>query len=908
MATPPALAGRAPERAWLHALVSAAASGRSSVHVLEGEAGVGKSALIREAVAALGDQVAVIPVSGVEAEVDLPFGALQRVVLAQSAVVERMPEAARTVLRTATGLEDGVVGGRLTIGMALLALVTTAAEDAPAFVCVDDAQWIDEESLAALAFVAHRIEADRVVMLFARRPGDAGPVHLAGFPVRTLTGLDEEAAIELLHRVTSSVDRGVARQIVESTGGNPLALVELGAELTDRHLGGAAPLPSPLPLGDRFRELYAGRLRALPADTLRWLGIAAADPHGDLALIEDAARESGLPPTASAEAERARLVTVADRVEFRHPLIRAAVQASTTSSERRDAQRWLAGAAERRGDAARALHHRAAATDGVDLDLARDLEAASAVATSRGNLAAAARLLIRAAAASDPRGRAALLVSAAEASSWAGALSQVSALLAEIDEAQLDEAQRARVAFIVDSLRVLTFDDGVFTGQAAAFVGLSETLGDHADALFAVCMAVRYLLLSGELTADTSYAAVGALALARTEGRDPSPVVASLRAFGGLAAGAPVVGVDAYLLARRLFTDGVSPESEHFLGFPGVLAAAGLVVDDLGRDRILDALETTARPHGGEYVVGNFVAFRGYFDLVAGRLTHGRARHLESVTMLRLIGYEPDYAPFRAMAAAIRAWSGDPVVTRAEYDGAVAVDARAGYGSGVEQWRRAWLLTLVAQGDYDAAAELVPAWAGAEAIAEGYLLADLLEVAHHVDDRTTIERLRSALAERAALLESPTSAALLAWTRAVVDDDWDDVIPALEAARAPLYLGRAHLLWGERLRRARRRGEAAAQLERARAIFEREGARLWVERVDRELAPLDSSTVRAELGVDALTAQEAAVARLAADGETNAEIAARLFLSSNTVDYHLRKVFRKLDVTSRRQLRTVFSG
>lgn len=894
------LVGRESELRWLRALVTAAAAGRSSAHVLEGDPGIGKTALLAAVADELAPAAVLLQVAGVEAEVDLPFAALQRIVLERRAVVSALPPAHRSALLVATGLEPGAVGDRLAVGMAVLALIAELAEAAPVFLWIDDAHWLDEDSLATFAFVARRVLADRIAVVFTRRTDATSSVHLAGLPTRRLDGVAVADGIALLQR-GGLVERHVAERIAIATGGNPLALLDLGVELTRRQLDGATPLPDPVPLGTHLQEHYAHRVRALPPDSRRWLLLAATEPDGELGLIAAAAADAEIPLGASAAAERARLIAITDRVAFQHPLIRSAVFGAATRDERHGAHLLLGRAAAAHGEPGRALLHRAAAAEGVDAVLAEELEHAAADAAARANVAARARLLLRAAQASPPEQRAQRMLNAIEAAFWSGAIGQARSLLAQLDPALLDEPGRMQVELMIATIRLTTLEDDAFAGLSAAFLRCAEVFERHGlmgEALGSAGMAVRYTWLSAELTRDTSEVAIAAVNLRLARGDGAASL--SLRALAELLAGDADRGIAAYRAAVEAFST-IEAGQAAFLGFPGVVQAAGLLLDDASRDRIMAELVRVAAPGGGNYILANMLSFRGHFDLQSGRLQRGRSRHDEATLLLNLIGYPDEYEPTRAMRAAIRGWTAAPAIDRAELDAGVEACRRLGYGAGIVQWRRAWMANRVAEGNYAEAWQVGRLLRGADA--DGFLLTELIEVALRAGEAPVAERMRAELRERARL-PSASGAALLARADAQFDAaNWPAAIARLRMAQAPMYLGRAHLAWGEELRRLRRRSEALQQFREAAAIFEAEGAPVWSARAARELGV---EHVPSALGD--LTPQEATVARLAADGETNGVIAERLFISANTVDYHLRKVFRKLDVTSRRQLRGALRG
>ena len=912
-----ALLGRTSELVWLISLGSAAGSGHSSTNIIEGDPGVGETALLDAATKKMATDLAVVSIAGVEAEVDLPFGTLQRLVLTYRSAAEKLPEQHRSTLLVTTGLEKGVAGDRLSIGMALLSLFSRISEPNGAFVWVDDAHWVDPDSLATIAFVARRILADRMALVFTRRPYQDDRNLLTGLPVRHLGGLDLASAIDLLERgVGRPVERLVAERITKATGGNPLALLDLGAELTPPQVEGTALLPDPMPLGTHLQQHYARQILSLPPDTRRWLLLAAAEPDGDFALVATAGADAELPLPASSAAEQANLVAITDRVTFRHPLIRSAVYGAATREERRTAHHHLSRAAHSRGATTRSLLHRAAAIDGVDAALADQLEAAALAAAAHANEAARTDLLIQSAHASPPGRRAMRLLRAAQSALWAGAIAQAKGLLAEIDDTELDEPGRLTVELVAGDLRIKSLDNDAFAGRAAAFLRVSEMLdrcGRRRDALISASMAIRsaWDSQSQSRSIDDTDIARSMLQVARRND-DAQPVSLSVRTLCELMVGDPQHGVDAYRTAVDAYTQHVTADQDYLSGFAGVVGAAGLLLDDLSRDRIMAAVEKAARAGAGRYILCNIVTLRCNFDLQSGRLGTARARLAEIESLLNLIGYPIDYPPLVAARAAMRGWTSSPPIEKAELHRNVAECERIGYGAGIEQWRRAWVGNRIALGEYTEAAILAADLAVHTATADGFLLGDLIEIAARTGQITQAQKLRCVLETRGARLPTATYAGLLCWADAFIGDDSETAfrgaIHHFENADATLYTGRAHLALGEWLRRRRRRNQAQTHLRTAAQIFSKQGATGWAQRAGRELAPLG---VVAPKGAPApgadLTPQEWTVARFAAEGATNGDIAERLYLSPSTVDYHLRKVFRKLGVTSRRQLRTTLT-
>jgi AAA ATPase domain len=437
-----ALRGRRDECAVLDRLGERARAGRSGVLVIRGEAGVGKTALLDYAIASASD-VLVVRASGVESEMELAFAVLHQLCVPLLDRLERLPVPQRHALEITFGLSEGPVPDRLFVGLAVLGLLSEAAQERPLVCVIDDAQWLDRASAQALAFVARRLLADPVVMLFAVRE----PVHeLAALPELVVEGLRESDARQLLASVVPGrLDRRVADQLAAEADGNPLALLELPRGLTPAQLAGGFGLPEALSLEGRIEDRFVQRLEALPADTGQLLLVAAVDPTGDPALVWRAAARLGLTDAALAPLAGGDLIELGVRVRFRHPLVRSAVYRAAAPDERRRVHAALAHATDPRVDPDRRAWHLAEATVGADESVAGELELAAGRAQARGGLAAAAAFLERAAGLTpDPVGRARRALVAAQTKYEAGALDDALVLLATAETGGVDDLQRAR--------------------------------------------------------------------------------------------------------------------------------------------------------------------------------------------------------------------------------------------------------------------------------------------------------------------------------------------------------------------------------------------------------------------------------------------------------------------------------
>ncbi|WP_109209726.1 MULTISPECIES: LuxR family transcriptional regulator [Microbacterium] len=906
--------GRDSELAWLRRLATDARNGTSSVGVLEGEPGVGKTALVATFAKEL-DGFQVLELSGVEAESDLPFAAVQRLVLAQRVVVAGLPDNHRSTLLVATGLEPGVVADRLAVGLALLNLLAALSDDRPLLVWVDDAHWVDDESLAAFAFVGRRLLADRVVLLFTRRSVEHGGGALAGIDTRVLPGLGAADAVELLRaRLDHPVEPAIAGQIAAATHGNPLALIDLGAELSTRQLEGAAILPEPVPLGQHLEAHYLARVRALPQSTQQWLLIAAAESGGDLDLVSEVARRRGLDADALSPAESWGLVTVGDSIRFRNQLVRAAVYGGATAAERRRAHADLSDAAGLHGDEDRRVTHLSATVNGIDQDLAADLEAAAAKVALRAGAAARARLLIRAAQASGPSTRLPRLLSAAEAAASAGAMTQARALLDDIDADRLDPFQHARLAVVAADVEVTR--NGSWPARATSYLDAARLLAPHDEARAAdyVMQSFASQIIAGARADGVSLREIAEFARTlRVHGGEMGLTPTALSAVATLLLDGPRAAAPLYRRALALALEAASAGASVFT-YTLLERLAVYFLDERGRTQMLAAFESLARSLGSLWGLGWIGGSQVTADVDAGRLAEAASRSDEITEVLTLLGYSRDDAIIRVLSAGVRAWRGDAEGLRAESADAVEASLAVGAGFSAQSWRNALAHIACAEGRYrDAWEEVAAEVEGDEPFATVNL--DVLEATARGGPADAASRLLADIEQRVALVGTDYGRGLTGLLRAMLATDeaeehYRSAIAGLARAHTPLVAARAHLLYGEWLRRQRRRAEATQHLETAEAAFMDAGATLWVERTARELRPLTAAAPSTSLQrseSDPLTPQERSVARLAAEGATNSEIAERLFLSPSTVDYHLRKVFRKLDVSSRRHLRAALT-
>jgi DNA-binding CsgD family transcriptional regulator len=875
--------------------------------VVRGEPGVGKTALV-DYLAERASGCLVTRAAGVQSEMELAFAGLHQLCVPMLDHAEALPIPQRKALWAAFGLSAGPAPDRFLVGLAVVSLLSETARQRPLVCVVDDQQWLDQASAQALGFAARRLAADPVGLVFAARvPGE----DVAGLPELVVVGLAEDDARGLLGSVlTGPMDARVRDQIIADTNGNPLALLELPRGLTPAQLAGGFGLSSAVPLAGRIEESFGRQLEALPAQTRRLVQLAAADPSGDPVLVWRAAGRLAIGAGAAGPAVEAGLAEFGARVRFRHPLVRSAAYRSASAQTRQELHRALAEATDPAVDPDRRAWHRAQAAPGPDEQVAAELEQCAGRAQRRGGLAAAAAFLERSAGLTlDPARRAQRALAAAQAKHQAGALDAALGLLAMAQAGPLDELQRARgdllraqIAFasshgrdapplmLKAAKRLEALDVGLaretyleaFT--AALFVGrLSPAVGDVARA-----------------------ARVAPAPLA--PGRAPDLLLDGLALLvtEGYAAGTPALR--RALLAFR--TQDISAEEGlSWLWLAGRAAMA--VWDDQTWHVLASRHVKLARDAGALSELPLAVRSRILLHAHAGELAEGAALIAEAQVVADATGSQ--LAPYGATG--IAAWRGGEAeateLIQANMEGVMS----RGEGRGVTSQYAAALL-YNGLGHYDkalAAAELVCEYDDIGVL--GWSLTELVEAA-----------VRSGQPERASdalqRLSETTRASGTDWalgtearSRALLSEGetaencYREAIERLARTRMRPALARAHLLYGEWLRGENRRLDARAELRTAHDLFTTMGIEAFAERARRELLGTgDTMRKRTVETVSELTAQEANIARLAVDGRTNVEIAAQLFLSTRTVEWHLSKVYTKLGVGSRRELRQALAG
>jgi DNA-binding CsgD family transcriptional regulator/tetratricopeptide (TPR) repeat protein len=902
------LRGRRDECAVLDVLLDGARNGQSGVLVLRGEAGVGKTALVEYAIESAAG-LTVLQAAGCEAEMELAFAALHQLCAPLLDRLGGLPGPQRDALATTFGLAAGAVPDRFFVGLAVLGLLSGAAEERPLLCVIDDAQWLDRASAQALAFAARRMLAEPVAVLFAaREPSDLLAV-LPELVVGELGDADARAMLALV--IPGRLDERIADQLLAETRGNPLALLELPRGLGAAQLAGGFGLPGALSLQGRIEESFLARLKALSGDAQRLLQVAAAEPTGDPGLLWRAVERLGIIGSALESARSTGLIEIDGRVRFRHPLVRSAAYRTATPDERRLVHRALADATDAQTDPDRRAWHLAEAAAGPDEDVAAELERAAGRAQARGGLAAAAAFLERAVTLTRaPSRRAQRALAAAQTTFEAGALDEALALLGTAEAGAVDDAERARV-------HLLRAQIAFASKRGSDAPQLLLRAGRELEAIDPKLARATYLeALSAAMFAGRLASGGGAVEISEAALAGPQPPAAPLpsdllleglavRFTAGYAAGAPILREALRAFGRDTV---LPPEEARWLWFASWIALylfddeAWMVFSTRHLELVREAAALTALP----FVLTD----RSCVYAFHGELGEAASCEEELRAATEATGIAP--VPYGALAiAALRG-------REAEFSQLIQIPVK-------EAQARGEGLTLTISelltgtlynglGRYDAALagvgqperyseESAAMWGLIELI-EAAVRSGQPQLARHPLELFA-QTTRAAGTDWALGLEARCRA-LLSHNASEADGLYREAIERLRRTRVRVELARAHLLYGEWLRRERRRVDAREQLRTAFEMFNAMGIEGFAARAEHELLATGERvrTRTVETG-DELTAQEAQVARLARDGLSNAEIGARLFISQHTVAYHLRKVFSKLDITSRNQLRRV---
>ena len=891
--------GRRAECETLDRLLQSVRVGQSGALVVRGQPGIGKTALLDYAIDSASD-LGVVRAAAVESEIELPFAGLHQLCVPLLDRLACLPVPQRDALETVFGLSTGSPPDRFFVGLAVLSLVSEAAEAGPLLCVVDDAQWLDRDSAQALAFVARRLSAESVAILVAsREPND----DFRGLPELVVHGLPDGDARDLLSSAAAApMDVDICERIVAETRGNPLALLELHRGLSPEPLAGGFGLPNTVPLSSGNPDGLLRRLPGLAEETRLLLLLAAAEPIGDPALFWRAAERLAIRAEAVEPAQTAGLLEVGPRVRFNDPLMRSAVYRDASPGARQKVHTALAEVTDPELDPDRRAWHRAQAAVGPDEEVAAALEGSAGRAQSRGGLPAAAAFLERAVALTlDPGARAQRALAAAQVKHLAGAPAATLGLLAIAEAGPLDELGRARIdllrARIEHSKNVSSDAPMLLLAAADRLERLDIRLAreTYLDGLSAATVVGRRGLRSGVI--EVAHAA-------RAASPPPEPPRASDLLLDGLATRFTVGHAAGVPMVRRalnafLGDDVASEEGLRGLGL-ACRAAVDLWDDDAWVGLAIRHLER-AREAGALTVLPLALSQRICAHAFAGELAAGASLTAELQAATEATGSQiPPFGPL-----VLAAWRGR------EAEASKLIEASGGEGLGVTviEWARAVLYNAL--GRYEdalAAAERATGhpedlgvfnWGLAELVVAAVRSGNMERAAAALERLSEITR---ASGTDWALGIEARSRALLS-TGDAAERLYREAIERLGRTHVRVELGRAHLVYGEWLRRERRRVDAREQLRTAHEMFTAMGLEAFAARAARELlATGERARKRTVETREDLTAQEAQVARLARDGLSNPEIGARLFISARTVEYHLHKVFSKLDIRSRTQL------
>ena len=909
------------EREVLGGLLARAAEGYSGAVVLRGEAGAGKTALLDETVAAaVAADLQTSRLTGVEAETQLGYAGLHRFLLPFAGQLERLPVPQRDALRSTFGLVAGPPADRFLVGLGVLTLLADVAAQVPLVCVVDDVQWLDPESAMVLGFVARRLYAERVVLLFAVRESADQLSALAGLPELVIGGLAEDAAMELLASLApGSLNPAVGARIVAETGGNPLALVEVARDLSAAQLAGSKALPEPLPAGESLEKAFGRRVHRLPPETRLLLAVAAAEPTASQALLWRAATQLGIDPEAAAAADLGNLAAIGPQVEFRHPLIRSVAYHASPLRQRRRIHRALAAAADG-GEPDRVAWHLGMAAYGPDEEVAARLEQAAGRARDRGGYAATVTFLSRAAELSADEGvRAGRLLAAAEAALTAGQPFRAGALLEEATPQLGDPLARAQASRLHGTLRLAlghADEAPVILLQAARALAPADLRSAREALLEAVTAALFVGWSASRAVLSEIAAAVRAVPTAGAPQASATDLLLdgfAARATTGYPASVPLFRRAIALLRA----DDLSPQ-EGLRRLRLACVAASDMFDDQAQHALATRLVQLAREQGALTALQvTLVNQRAFDEVAAGRFDAARACFAEGSEISAATGNPGIVGTAFVSEVFELAWRGRETETR-RVAAEVAREA-TGAGRGGQSISVPYYLAVLelGLGNYRAALQCTHGVYEDDAPFFGaVVLPDLVEAAARCGETGIADAALGRLAERATAAGTPLALGLLARSRALLAADADaeihyqEAIGHLAQCRARPELARAYLVYGEWLRRQRRRRDARGQLRTAHEMFISMGAEAFAERARVELlATGERARQRTASTETELTPQEAQIARLVSGGDSDRDIAAQLFLSSSTVDYHLRKVFRKVGVTSRTQLaRTMAAG
>jgi len=903
------LLGRQAECQALDRLLTDAVAGQSRVMVLRGEPGIGKSALL----AYVSDRAKGMRLAravGVESEMELAYSGLQQLCGPMLDRLDRLPQPQRTALATVFALSEGPAPDRFLVGLATLTLFADVADQQPLVCLVEDAQWLDQASEQTLAFVARRLLAEQVAIVCAARTG-IGDGVLAGLPELVVGELGEKDSLALLlESLHGPMDAAVSRQIVAESHGNPLALLEFPRTWSVAGLAGGFGLPERLPITRKIEESYVRRLDRLPPDTQRLLLAAAAEPIGDAVLLQRAAASLAIDMAAVDAAADAGLLTIAGRVEFAHPLVRSAAYRSGSAHDRRRVHRALADATDAQTDPDRRAWHRARAARGPDEDVAAELERSAGRAQSRGGVAAAAAFLLRAVELTEnPARRADRALAAAETSLQAGAFDEALRLVAIAENEELDEFHRARVDLLRGHLAYASAPGGDAPSLLLHAAGSLEAF-DIELARETYLIAWFASTVVGHLAGGTVMLGIcrAVQALPRSPGA-PRPLHLLLDGLVLLTTDGHVAATPVVQRAAAELTN-IRAEDVRRWGWAAP-AASSAVWDHEGLLAVSERNLQIVRDAGAFAELPQHLLSFGLARMWIGDFAGVAAVLAEAESIEAATGRYGRY-----LLPILRALQGREAEASALIAGVVeqaALPRRAGEADPVH-WAAAVLNNGLARYEEAKSAAQKATWNRFNPWFAKWALPELVEAAVRGGDAELARDALERLAETTQPAGTDFALGIEARCRALLadgdsaDDLYREAIERLERRQLRPDQARAHLLYGEWLRREGRRVDAREQLRVAHDMLVTIGMDAFAERARRELMATGEKVRRRSPETrDELTPQEEQIARLARDGLSNPEIGAQLFISAKTVEWHLGKVFTKLGITSRRLLRTTLS-
>ena len=898
----PAFQGRTRERLMFDQLLQDLrdhTSGR--VVVLRGEPGIGKTALL-EYLADRADGLQVLRAMGVQSEMELTFAGLQQLCCSLLDRVDHLPSPQREAVRVAFGISGGPAPDRFLVALGVLGMLSRASADRPVLCMIDDAQWLDQASAQVVGFVARRLDTDPVALVFATRHTTEQD-EFARLSEHTVERLEPGDAWQLVESVfPGRLDKEVVDRSVAETHGNPRALLELARAHSVHELAGGFAVPPPL--AATMEETSLARLQLMPAETQRVLLVAAAEPVGDPTLLWRAASQLGLDVHTVAPAECAGLVKVNGRVQFRHPLLRSAVYGASTEADRQAAHRALAEATDAQLNPDRRAWHRAKATLGLDEDVATELARSADRALARGGAAARAAFLERSAALTgDHQKRAQRTLAAAEEHQYAGAPQVAMTLLTTLESSPLDELQRA----VCDRLRGQI---GVHTrGGAEAWHRLLNAAARLESLDLPLARETYIVALNAATLIDEHGVAEEVARAIRAARRPPEPISAADKLLDSLA----VRFTDGYLAAAPMLMQALcnARDESHRIGARAhwillAMRVAADMFDDETWHLLATRLMPIARDTGALSVLPVVLSELALLRIFMGEFTAAAALAQQADGITEATANAPITKSLKLLLAAYQDELGAPLLIEAgRRSGAAGVG-----GAPPTYLDYANAVLHNGLGRYEAAMRFSQRAAAHDGLGPStWALADLVEAATRAGHaplafsglQSLSERVRCSGSSWALGIEA-RSRALLADGR-VADELYSEAIQRLGDCRLTVELARARLLYGEWLRRQRRRIEARAQLRTAYDLFSAMGAEVFARRACRELLATGEHMQRRTADTSAaLTTQEQQITDMARAGRSNREIGSQLFISTKTVEYHLHKAFAKLGISSRHEL------